>query len=364
MPSPGPQRPFGPTFPKMFLTGLVLLALCGMPLTVLFYDGPRVFEEEKRNIAELALPENKVSRQALAKFFQSFDNWFADRIGPRAELIFLSRLAGEFFKIDMMPGKVYYGRNDWLFLGNDYDRTVDVLEGTARYDAATIERQADFFASLRDAARSLGADFFMLIGPNKSSVYPEHLPPHVFPAKDRAITPLMKSLQARDVQVYDPTDLFLASKDSGLLYWRSDTHWNQLGISLALEGFFAQTGRNWKLPAFHLEPGPVHRGDLVNIGGYRFFPLKPGDNWVPRWEEETPAPPHDKTVLVIGDSFSEGIMPWLERMFGKVTRIHYYKAFAHKRDAETLLAYLETLDEKPDILFWVQVERGFVRYLP
>lgn len=346
---------------KTALTAILLVLLFSVPVSVCVVKHAEVIEAERRKISPFPDMPSSLGAKRVKRFFREFEQYYNDRILGRSALLKLSNHIHRGGKADLDPGKCYRGKDDWLFLGNDYDRCVDALTGTWIPSKAQREAQVRFFKGIDNIVRSCGAEFHMLIGPNKSTIYPEYLPPLTFPAKKRAISPLVEQLKAKGISIFDSAEHLLNNKDKGLLYYRSDTHWNHLGAKLAFEGFLAQS-RMAELPGVILAPQGPYRGDLVSIGGYRKFPLTKGDSFHPRWKVEGHKPAIDKNVLVLGDSFSGALMYYLEGIFTKVHRVHYNKVASRNKDVNNVLDYIKKLDKKPDIVIWVQVERIFTHW--
>lgn len=73
-------------------------------------------------------------------------------------------------------------------------------------------RQTKEYEEIHDAAKNCGAEFFIFIGPNKSSIYPEYLPPVIVPGQRRFIAPLLDTLNDAGIKAYDPTARLIAKK--------------------------------------------------------------------------------------------------------------------------------------------------------
>jgi hypothetical protein len=279
----------------------------------------------------------------------------------RACLLEISATLHEANGGDIDMDKCYRGTNNWLFLGNSYSRCVDKLQGMAALSADDLKRQTEEYGKIRDAAAKCGAEFFIFIGPNKSSIYPEYLPPFVIPARRRYIFPLLDSLSNAGVKVYDPTLKLIKAKNTALLYYRTDTHWNARGACEAFEGFREPAGLP-SLPPFFFAEAPEHRGDLVNIGGYKNFPLSTGDGFTLHWrvlpdmrEEDglfvNERAVSDKTAWVFGDSFANALRPYITAMFKEV------RFFRHGE----FEAAVSSQFSEPDMILWVIVERNFAQ---
>lgn len=273
--------------------------------------------------------------------------------------------------------KWYKGKEDWLFLGDDYNDTVAKLKLSITPSAETIDKTVKPFEDLARVGAESNTKIALIIGPNKASIYGEYLPDRLIPSKERYISFFEKRFNTiPNLVVHDPINDLLSKKSSeGLLYWRTNTHWNPKGCYIAFKGFADLLGV--PSPSVRFEPGPVHRGDLINISKLYDFPLTLGDGWVMQWNEQvswssTPIPNQpespfgasevitnhfplsDKTVWVIGDSFTYGLRPYLNATFKEVRYIGHWNSHL-----ATLSSDLQKADKKPDLVLVVRVERSF-----
>jgi hypothetical protein len=347
---------------KFPLTCLLTALLALAPLCVVF--APSVWNAESERRAIAAFPEwPAITRaNAVKDFFRGVDAFFADRIPLRPWLLSLSQWLHELGGDNLDNDKCCKGKGNWLFLGNWYDHYMDKLQGTPPLSEDMLRHWTRYYKQLHDKVRQSGAAFYLFIGPNKSAVYPEYLPPMIIPAKERFSLPLEKALDELGVAVYDPTDRLVKAKPTGLLYYRTDTHWNKRGAYEAFTGFAAYAGLP-PLPPLSFVQAGVHNGDLLAIGGYNNFPLSPDDNcaiaWAvpPGWSEKdglatNPRAAGDKTAWIFGDSFAGALAPYCMAMF-KETRFFKHEEFEARMDAET---------PKPDMVIWVIVDRRLMQY--
>lgn len=271
----------------------------------------------------------------------------------------------------------YKGKEDWLFLGNDYDRTVAKLKLAVSPPTEEIAATTKSFSKVAEAATRFGAEVALIIGPNKSTIYPEHLPEGLIPARKRYASFYVDVLKdVPNLTVYDPTSDLIRHKESeGYLYWKTDTHWNHKGAFVAFSGMARQL--KLPIPEVRFERGTEYSGDLIKISKLDTFPLTPADNWEivwkdkPSWNisesEEAPHTPFgttslvtnikalsDKRVWVIGDSFTEALKPYFNATFKEVRYVGHWA-----NELEELPYHLTQAQQKPDIIFIVRVERSF-----
>jgi alginate O-acetyltransferase complex protein AlgJ len=133
--------------------------------------------------------------------------------------------------------KVVRGRDGWLFLHNDTNRSMDQLAGTVRLTALQLRRWR-LLLELRSAwLERLGIPYFMMIVPNAASVYPEKMPEGFKTVEDRPINQLRAHLAESGsfARVIMPLPELLEAKAERLTYIPTDTHWNEYGAFVAYE---------------------------------------------------------------------------------------------------------------------------------
>ena len=273
--------------------------------------------------------------------------------------------------------KWYRGKEGWLFLGNAYDNTVAKLKLADRPGPDNIAREVRLFANLAQVAETTNTSVALLIGPNKSSIYPEFLPDEIEPSETRYVTYFTEKLNAMpNLTVIDPVEDFLRAKESsGLLYYRTDTHWNNKG---AFRAFSIMAERmDWPIPDVSFEAGEPHSGDLTAISQLDDFLVATGDNWQIEWGSDpdleikplpnlpetsfgraeivmNKAPLSEQTVWVIGDSFTNAVAPYIDAAFKEVHYLGHWNS-----ELRTLPDELLGSEKKPDVIIVVRVERTF-----
>lgn len=272
----------------------------------------------------------------------------------------------------------YEGLDNWLFLGNRYDRTVEKLKLATTPETGEIEYLRSTMTELSIEAAKSNIAVSLLLGPNKSSIYPEYLPAQLEPSKDRYFNVFADTLNAvPELVFHDPTQGLIENKQTqGNLYYRTDTHWNSKGAYLAFRGLINELGL--PAPAVSFFPSSKYKGDLVHIARMDNYPLFADDNWEFEFGHDfslkrevkksfavseafgaqevvvNSKPLSDMVVWVAGDSFTTALKPFIEATFREV---HY---IGHWKDRlKSLSADLVHDTEKPDLVIIVRVERSF-----
>jgi len=346
---------------KFVVSCLVAALLFVVPVAAFITTDAGSLESERREIVAFPDLPAKLRSRTVKEYFRGIDAFFADHFPLRTSLLRISIGLRDIFGDNLNMDKCYRGKEDWLFLGNSFGHCVERLQGKIVFSTPALKRQTERYAMIRDAAENSGAEFFIFIGPDKSSVYPEYLPPVLVPAQRRFISPLLEALSGAGVKVYDPTARLAGEKSGELLYYRTDTHWNARGAYEAFEGFRTWAGLP-ELPPLSFDKAPAYDGDLLVIGAYTSFPLSVGDNFTLDWS--VPLSLHDegdvitnaravseKTAWVFGDSFAAALRPYMAATFKDV------RFFKHEDFEAAMVSQLS----KPDMILWVIVERNFAR---
>jgi hypothetical protein len=271
----------------------------------------------------------------------------------------------------------YRGKEDWLFLGDAYNRGVAKLRLAIEPEVADVKAFKCRFERVVEAASRHGTKVVLIMGPDKPSIYPEYLPDAVIPSARKYSSFFLDEIKRiPNLIVYDPTsDLISLKSSEGLLYWRTDTHWNSKGAFLAYSGLCALIGT--PVPKVAFKEGSSYRGDLIDISKLKDFPIHPGDNWEVEWNEK-PAwtekeilteqktsfgaasivsnlrPLSSMHVWVLGDSYANNLKQYFNSTFAKVRYVGH-----SDNKLNVLPAEFTSAVEKPDVIVIVMVERSF-----
>lgn len=124
--------------------------------------------------------------------------------------------------------RVYIGKNDFMFYGEE----IDCFSGKTVLDDKTVEQIGTCLCRIDEWAKENGIDLYLLICPDKSTVYADYVPEKVVAANETSRTLLTSYLAKNtDINVIDSTNaLISARKEFGDgLFYKYDTHWTQHG---------------------------------------------------------------------------------------------------------------------------------------
>jgi hypothetical protein len=237
------------------------------------------------------------------------------------------------------------GKNGWFFFtGEDSIADYQNVEPFKPGRLAKIQKNLDY---LNKKLNSQGITLLVVIPPNKSTVYPQYMPEQipVIGEKSRLDQFLEYMRKNNDTFVVDLRPTLLDASKTQDVYYKTDTHWNDVG---AYYGYVETVGAlktNYPL----LTPHSISDFNYTYIGDSAHdlsllmgFSTYTEENWVliPNFkiqlkEEKTAL--HDgryirmvtntnqqlPKLLVFGDSFYSSLAHFIEPHFGSVKTIPF-----------------------------------------
>jgi hypothetical protein len=294
--------------------------------------------------------------------------------------------------ISVAPKSVIVGRDQWLHLSDVHSDTLtNSITPASAEDHQTLEKMAATLARWNELLTARGVKLFrVLIGPNKSTIYPETLPDWAQPAPENGADLIFGS--ATSPFVIDARPALYAAKagEGEPIYFPLDSHWNMLGARAAFLAFAENVAKEapdliWpseamlaraedgKMPGADLKPFlklaprtsandprlavegwdlPIQITDAAT-GMVRFT----GDNKRVTFSMtpeiiHSPKALNKRRVLWLRDSFGGAMSPMMGATFTDVMAVHWSTGLV---PSEEFMRLVDTF--KPDYVFVTVVER-------
>ena len=255
---------------------------------------------------------------------------------------------------------VLHGKEDYLFLTNDTNNTIDQIAGTLPLPASFGERWANVLRARVRRHSTCHCRLLFLIAPMKEVVFSSFLPDGVRVSLSRPVSQVIAAAAEAGLPVVYPVSSLRALSDAECVYPKGDTHWTALGAYHAYDLAMRALGVD-PLPKsafqFHEQMVP---GDLSGKLGQltrrvEVRPVQPAtvvvDNGIIATGNlkvfENNARPG--VCLVFRDSFTHHLEPLLAGTFGK-----------------TIFVWQPNIDQafiaanQPDVILNVMAERFLV----
>lgn len=293
---------------------------------------------------------------------------------------------GNLVGISVDEKKVFFGRHGWLFLGEDFNHPISKKIAGAEKYSASIQKTLKSMKEWEFLAKATGAKgFYVVVGPDKDSIYTEELP-YWYKKSNNSVT---KSLVVQGNMYVDTVTLILDEKikTSFPLYFKTDTHWNELGAYAAFKGLIAKSKSNgdkllWPADNLEFQSFKAEAGDLsrfqrsgkflsdndvkitsspvtnipLSIMSYRSGAVlynglnksieSPGEPLL----VESPAALNSTKVLWLRDSFGTAMSKLMASTFSETLQVHHGR-ISPEEIKKIMLSY------KPDYVIITVVER-------
>lgn len=145
--------------------------------------------------------------------------------------------------------QVLEGRDGWLFLNNDSNRSADLFTGKLPASKADAKRWTEFARETKAGLDALGIESGLVIAPAKEDVFLEFHP--LVPAKISLLDTIVSSIFLAGVRISCPVRHLRQEPAS---YYRTDTHWSDLGGWVCVQDILSSLGLQLPetfSPAFH-----------------------------------------------------------------------------------------------------------------
>jgi alginate O-acetyltransferase complex protein AlgJ len=245
----------------IFVVGFFLILLTAGMVKFLEMKEVRPSSENKRLADKPALDLSN-----LDKYPPAYDVYYTDHFPFRNTLIYdYNYFSARYLEKSPRPEQVITGKNGWLY---QTDLILNGYTGKFHFSQEELEKTVKEIDYRAGKCAEEGAVYYVVILPNKSSVYPEYLPAcfRKYPGEN-SIDQLLGYIKAHSsVKVIDLREGMRAAKKEGQLYLKGDTHWNELGTFLAYQQIIQWLAKDIPLSK-PLELSDMHLYDTVIMGG-------------------------------------------------------------------------------------------------
>ncbi len=296
------------------------------------------------------LPATEPQQQTFNATVKNYENLLSDSLTLKNELIRgYYYIKTKILKETCITPSVIQGTEDWLYYSGEGDGyPIESFTGQQVLDDTSLIKIKSNLEAQQKWLRKRNIDFYIIVCPNKHTVYPEHFPyKKGLTVADQMISYLNSNTA---LKIIDLRETMIKAKDNKhLLYYKTDSHWNHYG------GFIAYTKIINRLSVDYPELKPIPLKDY-NI---RFKETEGGDlaemvklqkdlkdhKYIFERRDSTTFP--KKNIVMFYDSYYGLLRPFFENHFTITERPHQWNSFDYK--------VIE--DVKPDIVIYEVVER-------
>ncbi|WP_431133379.1 alginate O-acetyltransferase AlgX-related protein [Psychroserpens mesophilus] len=331
----------------------IKLLFCILFLVLLIVPNAILFSDDRNKLPAFNI-DNPIG--SVIRFKNSYKNNFFFK--PEMVDSYLK------FKLDILDdvplkNTVITGKDGWYFLGNEYNQLLNDGFGSYPFSEFELIKIKNSLKRIIDTLTSKGVAFYIVVPPNKHRVYPEKLPYHIKqkPTRLEVLNSYLK--KEIDFEILDLRDTLVANKGKELLYYKTNTHWNDLGAFIA----YHKTLNTLQLDLpkedisnYTFDYKPIQRGDITEMINLKleenaiFLNKKISSELIPLKTEHHHLhfknPNRNKKLIMHRDSFSNAWIQFFNESFGETI---YFRNYSIRP---------EVIDkEKPDVVIFEIIER-------
>ena len=303
-----------------------------LPLFLFTIDGSWPLARELRMQTRAPFPQ-----RITPHVFREVDRWFIDRIGLRLPLVSTGAAIHVGLLQHSTDRRVLIGRTGWLFYTDDGDgsgKNAD-FRGALRFTDSELRATGRNLLAMRDTFAACGVRGLVVVAPNKQSIYGEYLNNSGIRPITRLDDLLSRLNAPARVMILDlrvPLRAAKAADPSRLLYFKTDSHWNDLGAFYAYRAIITSLAQSMpvgdlalaSLEQYAIDVKPFEAGDLaVNMLS---SPGRFKDVQVLLNRKTVSAESRAKLggqILIVGDSFSAGLSHYFAQNYSVFRKVSF-----------------------------------------
>ncbi|MCD4732126.1 MAG: hypothetical protein K8R74_16080, partial [Bacteroidales bacterium] len=246
----------------------IFIAILIVPMLGLFIDLQLYPNCEKRELAEK--PEFEFSKE----YINHFEDYFNDHFGFRNLMIHLNgTIRYSIFNSSSKPQKAVIGSAGWFYYTSLSDKIMDSYSNKNLMPEYELDSISEEWANRKILLEEHNIEYYMVVWPNKPTIYPEFIPFKMSIQKKDTISKIdqiISYLESKNspVELIDVRDELLSHKEEMRLYCKHDSHWNDLGAFIAYQKLMTKLNMApYQLSDFDITWEETNKGGLIDVMG-------------------------------------------------------------------------------------------------
>lgn len=310
----------------------------------------------------------------LDSYPKKFEAYYTDNFSLRGTFLNLMGIINlKIWKKSPMPDKLIIGEDNWLFV---VDKELDCFLGKRNLSDGQMKMVLKEFNYRKQILDSMGIEMLLVINPTKYGIYKEYLPNNLGGSTALSAGEQLEKYfkENSEIKTIFTNRFLLGHKDSDLLYYKGDNHWNYLGAYYAAKGIsrvIYKNDVNIDLSQYCYDTITNWTGNLANMAAnasafsesrilvrrcdneakeFNRFEHPPIEFGLKREYQRSFKSDNEKLLdaLIVRDSYGNALIPYLKNSFYHSTFI--FDAWNYKFNLDIIKK------EQPDIVIYMVLE--------
>ena len=321
-------------------------------------------EDNDKAIITLEQQPLKIDPKDPVGSLRSFKKFYSENFGLKRTMVesYIS-LKRNLLNEQPLPDRVVMGKDSFFFLGNNFNKLLNDSFGMEELSEFELMATAQNIISIRDRLAKNNIQFYIVVIPNKHRIYQVNIPFKIEqrPTRLQQLNHYLK--RTFDFSLISLEKELIAEKGNAQLYYKTNTHWNDLGAYIGYITVITELNKTNKfhisvISNFEVTSEPIEN-DIANMINLKIDEKGPvleqlavgslldsASNGTANSEE---IPNNPKKLVMYHDSFGYNWMKFFNTSFMDPT---YVKG--------TLIDYNYIESLQPDIVIVEIVERNLI----
>ncbi len=219
------------TKPSHLLLGLSFVLFLFLPF---FQQHFEMFELSGVTEGRRKVKFPQLKKVGLIEFTRRFERYYNDNFGFRDFLIKINNsIKFHLFGVSTSD-QVLIGKDGWLYL--TAGTALDKRSKKRTLTQQNLQRKLRLYQEKADFLQNLGIKYLLIVAPNKNSIYPEFYPDYAQAEVQGKYEQFINYMNSNSKLVLtDIKPKLIVAKNQGELFFRGDSHWNDLGAFIAYQ---------------------------------------------------------------------------------------------------------------------------------
>lgn len=249
----------------VFLFLLVLF----VPIISINREEGKISESEQRYLATFPVVFGENGKLITQGLRSGLENWLNDNIGFRDTFVRIHSNINYKILKKSSNEKVEIGVDGWFFY--TLDDNLRIANGTYPLTNEILINIKNKQEKIKEYYNKQGIEYVLVIAPSKVSIYPEYINSEEYSIRATPIDIVSNYLKENsDVKVINLKDSLLEAKAKEQVYFKTDTHWNEVGAYIGYQTVINKLNKfglvNTK-PVEVMKTEALHKGEFSAMMG-------------------------------------------------------------------------------------------------
>lgn len=167
-------------------------------------------------------------------FGKETEQWLNDHFHKRRQIIKIYEKINKKLIGRVENNSAFMGKDKWLFYKGD--NSIINFQNINLYSEKELEKIEKNLKLRKEWLNNQGIKYYVFIAPDKNKIYGEYYPSYIQKINQYGRAQQLKDfLKSKEIEIVYPIAELLEKKKEGLLYYKTDTHWNSYGAFIGYQ---------------------------------------------------------------------------------------------------------------------------------